>query len=381
MRIRFALVLALALPQRTPVGGVITKYVPPVPTPASFISDARGVLASDAHTALDAHIGSVQKAGLGDIAVAILPSIGDYSANQVAVEIYRTWKVGSVAAIGSARRDAGVLILMVPKELAPSHRGECWIETGTGVEGIIVDATAGSICRDSIIPHLRAKAYAAAVEAGVSGVEARLRADQGLAVAGAPAGLHSPIVQSKALAPTAPSSRLPFVFGGFGLVALLASIVGALEWRRSHRRKCPRCGRMMRRLDEAADKAKLDHGQDVEEQLGSVDYDVWECECGQTTVLPYRAWFSKYVECPVCHRRAVSHERTVLVPATTMTSGLAEDAFECKACGTSWTQQIQLPQIPVPSVSSSGGGDSSGGGGSSFGGSGSTSGGGGGGSY
>lgn len=251
MRIRFALMLALALPQRTPVGGAITKYGPPAPTPALFISDERGVLTADAHVAIDAHIAGVQQAGLGDIAVAILPSIGDYSANQVAVEIYRTWKVGSVAAIGSARRDVGVLILIVPKELAANHRGECWIATGTGAEGIITDATAGSICRDAIIPHLRAKAYAAAVEAGVSGVEARLRADRGLAAAGASAGLHSPIAQGEALALTAPSSRLPFVFGGFGIVALLASIVGALEWRRSHRRKCPRCGRMMRRLDEA----------------------------------------------------------------------------------------------------------------------------------
>ncbi|MEO8337904.1 MAG: TPM domain-containing protein, partial [bacterium] len=111
MRIHAALLFALALPQRTPVGGAITKYVPPVPTPTSFISDARGVLTSDAHAALDAHIGTVQRAGRGDIAVAILPSIGDYSPNQVAVEIYRTWRVGSVAAIGSAQRDVGVLIL------------------------------------------------------------------------------------------------------------------------------------------------------------------------------------------------------------------------------------------------------------------------------
>ena len=152
--------------QSTPTGGAIAKLVPPVPTPASFISDARGVLEPEQRAALDVRLIAIQRAGLGDIAVAILPSLGGYSANQVAVEIYRTWKVGSVAAIGSAHRNVGALILIVPKELAPDKRGECWINTGTGSEGIITDATAGTICRDAIIPHLRERDYAGGSAAG-----------------------------------------------------------------------------------------------------------------------------------------------------------------------------------------------------------------------
>ncbi len=340
------------------------------------------MLTPDAHVTLDAHITAVQHAGFGDIAVAILPSIGDYAPVQVAVEIYRTWKVGSVAAIGSARRDVGVLILIVPKELAPNHRGECWIETGTGAEGIITDATAGAICRDSIVPHLRAKEYAEAVEAGVSGVEARLKGDVGLETAAArvDATPQQPLVSTPA-----PDSRdaIPYVLGGSGVIAALLAVL--LRWARYRRRKCPRCGRWMRRLDEDADDAGLDHGQQVEEQLGSVDYDVWKCECGETTVLPHKAWFSSYAECQSCHRRAASHERTVRTHATTLTSGLAEDVFSCKACGASWTQRVTLPRIvesTASSVASSGGGGGGGdSGGGSFGGSSSTSGGGGGSSY
>ena len=384
MRTRIAaFLLVLALSQRTPTGGAITVFVPPAPTPASFVSDQRGVLAAVAHAALDAHIADVQHAGLGDIAVAILPSIGDYAPVQVAVEIYRTWKVGSAAAIGSARRDVGVLILIVPKELAPNHRGECWIQTGTGAEGIITDATAAAICRDSIVPHLRAKEYAEAAEAGVSGVAARLKGDVGLEVASKVAAVPTAPVEST------PASRspdaLPWAFGGFGVVAALIALL--LRWSRYRRRTCPRCGKWMRRLDEDADNAALDHGQAVEEQLGSVDYDVWKCDCGETTVLPHSAWFSKYSECESCHRRAASHERSVLVPASTMTSGIAEDVFTCKACGAIWTQRITLPQlveVVTSSVASTGGGGGGGGGdsgGASFGGSGSTSGGGGGSSY
>ena len=276
---RLLLLLALVLPQTVPSGGAIAKYVPPAPTPASFISDQRTVLSPAAHAALDARIGAIQRAGLGDIAVAILPSIGDYSANQVAVEIYRTWRVGSVDSIGSARRNVGLLLLIVPKELAPNGRGECWIDTGTGAEGIITDASAGSICRDSIIPHLRERDYAAAVGAGIGALESKLRGDAGLSAAGGSRGIASPRSRRSPL-PTSSAQSAPCS------PSSLRRSSASAAWRRYHRRRCPRCGRTMRRLDEAADDARLVPGQVVEERLGSVDYDVWACECGESWCCP-----------------------------------------------------------------------------------------------
>src|SRR3954467_4132571 len=175
-----AILLAVVLWQTTPSGGAIAKYVPPVPTPASFISDQSSVLTAEQRRALDARIRAVQQAGLGDIAVAILPSIGSYAPQQVAVEIYRTWKVGSVAAIGSAHRNVGVLFLIVPKELAPDKKGQCFILTGMGSEALITDARAGAICRDSMIPHLRNKDHAGAIGAGISAIEARMRSDSAI---------------------------------------------------------------------------------------------------------------------------------------------------------------------------------------------------------
>ena len=369
------LLLSLLVPQTKPSGGAIAKYVPPVPTPASFISDQRGVLTPESHSALDARIKSVQAAGLGDIAVAILPSIGDYSANQVSVEIYRTWKVGSVADIGSAHKDVGVLLLIVPKELSPNGRGECWIAPGTGAEGIITDATAGNICRDQIIPRLKNKDYAGAVDAGISGIEARLRGDAGLAVQGSTAQIVQPQRHGSSNA-----TVLGLLFAG--ALLLVFAIFGLTRFLRYRPRKCPHCGRMMRRLDEKTDDAKLDHGQQVEEKLGSVDYDVWVCQCGNSLVLPHTAWFSRYSTCRKCKRKTASHTRVVILPATTLAAGSAEDRFACHNCGETWTQHIMLPRIVVTSSSSGdGSGGGGGGGGSSFGGSGSSSGGGGGGSY
>jgi uncharacterized protein len=364
------MLVALPLTQTTPSGGAITKYVPPVPTPASFISDQKAVLTADARATLDARITAIQKAGLGDIAVAILPSIGDYSPNQVAVEIYRTWRVGSSAAIGSAHRDVGVLLLIVPKELAPNHRGECWINTGLGAEGIITDATAGAICRDSVIPYLRNKDYSGAVNAGIGGIEARLQGD---------AGLTAEVVAAPAVVDT----RRPFPWGIAlsigGVVGAIAAAFGIQRRRRYRPRVCARCGRTMRMLDEGSDDAKLEAGQVVEEDVGSVDYDVWVCDCGESMVVPHTSWLSGYSVCRVCNRKTVESETVTLRRATTMSTGLAEKRSACKACGATWSEDVVLPVIvPVSSSNSGGsggnggsGGSGGGGGGSSFGGSGS----------
>jgi uncharacterized protein len=368
-----AILLALVLWQKTPSGGAIAKFVPPVPTPASFISDQRSVLTAEQRRALDARITAFQQAGLGDIAVAILPSIGDYAPQQVAVEIYRTWKVGSQAAIGSAHRDVGALLLIVPKELAPDNKGQCFILTGLGSEGIITDARAGAMCRDSIIPHLRNKEYAGAIGAGISAIEAHMRRDAAI--------VAEPFVQQSS-AKDKPVPAGVFVFIGT-LFSLLLAVIGGTRYARRRQRTCPRCGRKMQRLSEEADDAMLDRGQQIEEKLQSVDYDVWMCQCGESKAIPYRKWFSKYSECRKCHRRTASSTYVVLSPATRLMAGAAEKRFSCQACGATWVDHIILPRIVEASSSSSsgGGGGGGGGGGSSFGGSGSTSGGGGGSSY
>ena len=276
-----AMLLALVLggaslsPLQAQVEDGLRRFVPPVPTPASFVSDARHVLTDDAHTAIDAKIRELQAAGYGDIAIAIIPDIGDYSPNQVAVAIYRSWRVGSVANIGSAHRDVGALILIVPKELSPNKKGQCYIAPGTGAEGIITDAASGAICRDVIIPHLREKDYLGALTAGLDAIAMRLKGDEGLAGSGTAAEIQVP-------PPAEPNSWFHWWFIPGGIASMFAAIFGMARWRRNRPRKCPRCGRQMHRLSESEDDAQLEPGQIVEERLKSIDYDVWECDLAST---------------------------------------------------------------------------------------------------
>jgi uncharacterized protein len=349
----------------------IDRFIPPSPVPAGFIHDGGPVLSADQLAQLNARIATHHASGLGDIGVAILRDIGDYPAYEVGTAIYRAWKIGSVDSIGSERRDLGVLMLIVPKELAPGGKGDCWIATGVGAEGHITDGEAGTICRDNIIPQLRNREYAAAIAAGIDAIAAELASV--VAVEGS--GVISDPGTSQ------PRGGLPI--GLLAVLGLGSSVAGVIGWRRHKRRKprlCPQGHGPMRLLDEQTDDAALEQGQQREESLKSVDYDVWHCgECGERLTLRYKRWFTSYSECPTCKFWTVKTKTRTLIPATTSSGGLAETTRTCQHCGFGDTRQVATPRLSSSSSSSSG--RSSSGGGSSFGGSGRSAGGGGGSRY
>jgi uncharacterized protein len=116
---------------------------------AEIVVDAAGVLPASSvdqinRVAFDVH----QKSG-GEMAVVTLPDIGLRAPVDVALAIGRAWGVGANAAVGQRTRNAGVIILLVPKETSSSGRGECFITTGQGTEGFITDADAASLCREA----------------------------------------------------------------------------------------------------------------------------------------------------------------------------------------------------------------------------------------
>lgn len=367
-----SLLLVISLAALQGVDPRLARLVPPVPTPEGFIADAPGVIPPPARAALNARIRAIQDSGFGDIGVAIIPSIDDYQPYEVGVAIYRSWTIGRIDSIGSARRDLGVLLLIVPKELSPDGKGQCWISTGRGAEGILTDAASAAICRNRIIPHLITRDYAAALSAGIEAITARLRGDEGLATepvrVGSDNGRRS-------------RSRLPVGLGLGGVAFSILAIIGGRKWARRRPRRCPNCGKKMVRLSEMTDNRELSDPQQLEESLKSVDYDVWECDCGGAPiVLPYRKLLSGYRECEVCRFRTAKTRRRTLTQPSYSSSGLAEDTTTCKSCGAVRTHTVVLAQL-THSTSSGGGSSGGGGGGSSFGGSGSTSGGGGGSSY
>lgn len=83
----------------------------------------------------------------GEIAVVTMRDIGGRDVGDVALRIGREWGVGASAAAGDPTKNAGVVILLVPKETASDNQGRISIQTGRGVEGFITDGDAGDIRR------------------------------------------------------------------------------------------------------------------------------------------------------------------------------------------------------------------------------------------
>ena len=265
-------------------------------------------------------------------------------------------------------------------EVSPDNVGHCWITTGLGAEGIITDGEAGEICRTRIIPRLRELNHESAVAAGIEAIVEEMRRDGGLAARNAVSETAQDAAGSVRRTRNALVGAL--VVGGGLLGALL--LAAALWWRRHGPKTCTKCSRRMHRLAEDLDDASLDEAQRLEERIGSVDYDVWECACGEQMVRRRDALFSKYHKCPACNARAAKTERRVITPPTYVSTGMAEDTERCAHCKRTNVTTAVLPRKRPPSEGrsgGSGGGRSGGGGSRSFGGPGRTSGGGGGGRY
>lgn len=149
--------LLTLLPQRLPA------QPPPLPQPVGYVNDFANVINLDAEARLVLLAERLNAATRGDLVVVTLPDLGGRPVEEVALRLGREWKVGADAQIGDAARNAGVVILIVPKETATDGRGRCRIEVGQGAEGFITDATAGELCREQT-DRFRAQDYSGALE-------------------------------------------------------------------------------------------------------------------------------------------------------------------------------------------------------------------------
>ncbi len=366
-----AAALALLL-QATPAQvGRISWVANPRTANGTWVADPSHHLRDSTVALLNSEIGALERATGAEIAVVVVDSTAGLEPFDFALAIHRGWGVGK------AGRDNGVVLLWVPTQRAVQ------ISVGYGLEGAIPDRRAGRIRDEEIFPAFRRGEFDAGVLAGVRALAAAAHADSGGTRQG-----FTPRVQG---GERAPAERRGSGLGGAlavgggavaGLGALIGGFVGFRRWRRRRPRPCPNGHGNLRLLDERADDGKLDQGSKLEEQVQSVDWDVWVCDtCGETLRIPYRRLLSSYTECPACKRRTLISVTTTLRAATTSHGGLERVSSSCKHCGHRSSTERATPRKSSSSGSSgsSGGGGYSGGG-SSFGG-GSAGGGGAGGKY
>ncbi|MEO8636343.1 MAG: TPM domain-containing protein [Gemmatimonadales bacterium] len=147
------------------VAGPVTALFPAHPT--DYLTDVAGLV--DAPTAREINdlAARLRSATGAELAVVTLPTVNDRAPGDVALAIGRAWGVGGKGAIGDSARNAGLVLLVVPR--TAEHKGELYLSTGRGVEGIVTDATSGRIL-DLMIPDLREQRYGPALLLGTQAV-------------------------------------------------------------------------------------------------------------------------------------------------------------------------------------------------------------------
>jgi uncharacterized protein len=153
--IRILLLLMVALPAQA-VRAVEVPYL------TGRVTDNAEILSAETRKTLGEQLAAHERATTNQIAVLTVPSIGDASIEEYALEVFNTWK------LGRADKDNGVLIVIAPNE----HRMR--IEVGYGLEGPLTDLLAGRIIRELMTPRFKAGDYDQGVADGVHAVIAAL---------------------------------------------------------------------------------------------------------------------------------------------------------------------------------------------------------------
>lgn len=400
-------------------GMAVADAVPEVYTPADvpnvqkqdrnrFVSDPASFMSGEARAYADAKLRALCDSTTAEVAVVLLPSIGDADIFDFAQELASDW------GIGKDDKDNGLLVLfdMGGKQVR--------MHVGQGLEGILTDVACKRIINEVIIPPLKTGDVDDAVVDMADKVSLVLTDPQAAEEIRSDKADASPLKSLnlwyfllipliatfwiygdliKVLlslhgkpdfekAQELHKKRSPVMAVvlciltlGLGIPAILIRLAFAKHYRNKPR-KCDCCGTMMTKLSEEEDNKYLTAGQDMEEKLDSVDYDVWLCpNCGTTEIFSFQNLNTHYTKCPNCgtHALHLLYDR-VERPATATRKGVGVKVFECKSCGKRYDRRYEIPVAAVAPVIIGGMGGRGGGGGNfgggfgdgSFGGGGST---------
>lgn len=321
-----------------------------------YVNDFAGLLSEDEATEIEEMLRSA-RAELGiEITVAIIESRQNFdpsdSLEAFATRMFNGW------GIGDAQRNDGVMFLILTEDR------EMRLELGAG----FVDAwnrQAEQIVQNIMVPNFRDGNMALGLKAGVATLTARARNN----VMQGKAPTESPFNDGTIAEDFTPAEEdggwLGWILGTLGVSGVGGGMWAIGRYLRYKPRDCANCGTRMGLLNETSDDAHLDSGNRLEEEINSVDYDVWECtSCAHVQITRWRNWFSAYGACRECQYRSLESDREVLRAATYSSSGRARIDYNCLHCGHAYSKTVTIPRKKKSKSggSSFGGGRSSGGG-------------------
>lgn len=149
---------------------------PTFPSPSGFLVDAAGVIPAEPERQIEASLEEYNERTDGEVAIALVRTIGDTSVQNYANDLFDKWGVGD------AKRDLGVLLVV---SFADNPR-QMWIETGYGAEEYLTDVEANKIYTD-VREIMRAGDYARGIDQAQRLIRKALGDDKADAAAPLPA--------------------------------------------------------------------------------------------------------------------------------------------------------------------------------------------------
>ena len=153
----------------------ITRLFPA--RPDGYLTDRASLVDPTTASRINDLAARLRQATGAELAVVTLPTIEDQAPGDVALTIGRVWGVGGKGEIGDSARNAGMVLLLVPR--TSEHKGELFLSTGRGIEGILTDAISGRIL-DLMIPSLREQQYAEGLLVGTQAIAATVAKGYGV---------------------------------------------------------------------------------------------------------------------------------------------------------------------------------------------------------
>lgn len=334
--------------------GAVTQGTLVDPRPKSAIVDLTHTLQAGDIETIDG-LANRARAG-GELMVVVIDSVSRAVPRTFTTELFNRF------GLDGGGRNRGVMLLVALKD----RKAE--IVVGDGYPNSVISVT-DRIMADVVVERFKAGRPRDAIVEAARAIVDRVIVPQPAAAPSRTA--PAPAAPARIQRPAGPQESLFAALGvlvsanpmpvgvGLGLGGLAGG--GALLRRhlRKRPRRCKACGTMMMRLAEIADDAYLTSGEKVEERVGSVDYDVWSCRCGQTMKLRYGTLFTSYGKCSACEAKTLEVATTTLVSATTSSEGRARVDERCAHCGYSHSYERSIPR-ERESTSSSDRGSSSG---------------------
>jgi len=359
-----------------------------------YVSDEPHVLSAATVDELNARCTRLKEEVGVEYAIVIVDSIDGDDEVGFAENLFNLW------GIGNSRNNSGLLLVYVT-----SLRG-IRFQTGAGIEGLLPDAYLNRLLEEKMFPLMREDKPDEAFLLAMTDLEQRLTSDE------ARQELFLDRVESRsfwwdlligylALAfialiafaiwfycLTVRVMRNPALDNGRKFEAffplrqalwiatfafplpLIFLLLHLFRFRKSIRYTAPVCGLCgipMRVLSEQEEDAYLTQNQQAEENLHSVDYDVWLCpQCGAKRIFSYPdARSAQYKKCPACGSHAYRFVREVVIKSPTpLTDGRGAKIYRCDVCKIERREEFVIPKTPVVIAGGSGhGGGFSGGGG------------------